>query len=91
MIYKTNLQSIYPYLKDGSNYSKGSADKVIIPESIDELVIFLKNNRCPITISGAGTGMTASRIPESGYIIGYAERNNGDYNIAVYKNGDFIE
>ncbi len=69
MIYKINPQTISPYLKDASNFSGGSADKVIIPESSDELIAFLKNNDHPITIAGAGTGMTASRIPESGLII----------------------
>ena len=69
MIYKTDLQTISPYLKDASNFAGGSADKVIIPESFDELTSFLESNKHLVTIAGAGTGMTASRIPESGYII----------------------
>ena len=69
MIYKTDPQAISPYLQDASNYTGGFADKVIIPESIEELASFLKTNIQPITIAGAGTGMTASRIPESGFII----------------------
>ena len=69
MIYKTDPQAISPYLQDASNYTDGFADKVIIPESIEELASFLKTNIQPITIAGAGTGMTASRIPESGCII----------------------
>ena len=58
MIYKIDPQTISPYLKDASNYSGGSADKVIIPESSDELIAFLQNNNRPITIAGAGTGKT---------------------------------
>ena len=69
MIYKTDPQAISPYLQDASNYLGGFADKVVIPESIEELSSFLKNNTQQITIAGAGTGMTASRIPESGCII----------------------
>ena len=69
MIYKIDPKTISPYLADASNYSGGLADKVIIPESVDELIAFLKINESPITIAGAGTGMTASRIPESGLII----------------------
>ena len=69
MIYKKDPQAIAPYLKDASNYLEGRADKIIIPESVDELVNFLEVNDLPITISGAGTGMTASRIPESGSIL----------------------
>ena len=69
MIYKTDPQAISPYLQDASNYVGGFADKVVIPESIEELSSFLKTNTQQITIAGAGTGMTASRIPESGCII----------------------
>ncbi len=69
MIRKTDPQTIAPYLTDASNFSGGSADEVIIPESVDELIIFLKSNDRPITIAGAGTGVTASCIPESGLII----------------------
>ena len=69
MIYKTDFQAISPYLQDASNYLGGFADKVVIPESIEELSSFLKTNSQPITIAGAGTGMTASRIPESGCVI----------------------
>jgi len=69
MIYKTDPQEISPYLQDASNYLGGFADKVVIPESIEELRSFLKTNTQQITIAGAGTGMTASRIPESGCII----------------------
>ncbi len=69
MIRKTDPQTISPYLIDASNYSGGSAEEVIIPESEDELILFLKNNELPITVAGAGTGVTASRIPDSGLII----------------------
>ena len=44
MIYKIDPQTISPYLKDASNFSGGSASKIIIPESSDELITFLKNN-----------------------------------------------
>ena len=69
MIRKSDPQTIAPYLKDASNYAEGSAEEVIIPESIDELIIFLGGNNRPITVAGAGTGVTASRIPQSGVIV----------------------
>ena len=69
MICKTDPQAISPYLQDASNYVGGYADKVVIPESIEELSSFLKTNTQQITIAGAGTGLTASRIPETGCII----------------------
>ena len=69
MILKSDPQAISPYLQDASNYLGGFAEKVVIPESTEELSSFLKTNTKPITIAGAGTGMTGSRIPESGYVI----------------------
>lgn len=75
MLRKTDSESIAPYLRDASNFSGGSANEVIIPEDIDDLISFLKSNRDPITISGAGTGVTASRIPLSGKIVSLEKFN----------------
>ncbi|MFQ5444761.1 MAG: FAD-binding oxidoreductase, partial [Nitrospinales bacterium] len=69
MIRKTDPESVAPYLKDASNFSGGVADEVVIPENVEELRSFLKSNRDPVTVSGAGTGLTASRIPLSGSIL----------------------
>lgn len=69
MIRKTDPQTIAPYLRDASNFSSGNAEEVVIPESRGELVAFLKENQKPITVAGAGTGLTASRIPYSGIIV----------------------
>ena len=69
MIRKTDPQTIAPYLKDASNFSGGCADEVIIPETTSELVDFLQTNSLPVTVAGAGTGLTASRIPNAGVII----------------------
>lgn len=75
MIRKTSGEMIAPYLKDASNYSSGNAEEVLIPETVDELVKFLKNDSRPITISGAGTGLTASRIPSEGIIVSLEKFN----------------
>jgi len=69
MIRKTNKETIAPYLRDASNYSIGNAEEVLIPENVNELVGLLKNDARSITIAGAGTGLTASRIPSNGVII----------------------
>ena len=58
-----------PYLRDASGFLGGKASEVIIPETVEELSDFLKTNRQPITIAGAGTGVTAGRIPSDGIII----------------------
>ncbi|MBL7019050.1 MAG: FAD-binding oxidoreductase [Nitrospinaceae bacterium] len=69
MIRKTKPEFIAPYLRDASNFSGGNAEEVVIPETPDELIAFLKNETRKITISGAGTGLTASRIPSEGVIV----------------------
>ena len=76
MLRKTDPDSIAPYLRDASNFSGGSAVEVIIPEDAAELVSFLKTNDGPITIAGAGTGVTASRIPLSGKVVSLERLNH---------------
>jgi len=75
MIRKNDPQTIAPYLKDASNFSGGCADEVIIPETTGELVEFLQTNRHPVTVAGAGTGLTASRIPKTGVIVSLEKFN----------------
>jgi len=69
MIRKTEPESIAPYLRDASNYSEGQASEVVVPENREELIDFLKSNEQPITVAGAGTGLTASRVPLAGIIV----------------------
>lgn len=69
MIVKRAPEGIAPYLRDASNFPGGSADEVLIPETLEDLTGFLKSNTLPVTVAGAGTGLTASRIPESGRIV----------------------
>ena len=75
MIKKTSKESIAPYLIDASNYPKGYADEVLVPENVDELIEFLKKDSRNITIAGAGTGLTASRIPSDGIVISLEKFN----------------
>ncbi len=75
MIRKTEPAFIAPYLRDASNFSGGNAEEVIIPETSDELTIFLQNEIRPVTVAGAGTGVTASRIPSGGVIVSLERLN----------------
>ncbi|MBT3510379.1 MAG: FAD-binding oxidoreductase [Nitrospina sp.] len=75
MIRKIKPEFIAPYLRDASNFSGGNAEEVVIPESSDELADFLKKETRPITIAGAGTGLTASRIPSGGIIVSLERLN----------------
>ena len=60
-----------PYLADSSGF-RGSAERICVPESEAELAEVLREataSRTPVTISGAGTGLTGGRVPQSGWLI----------------------
>ena len=71
---KKDPTGIAPYLKDASNFSGGQADEVWIPETREELVSILKDNDRPITIAGAGTGLTAGADPLKHLLVQVAVR-----------------
>jgi FAD/FMN-containing dehydrogenase len=59
------------YLEDASGF-KGQADKVLVPASESELLEIVREaslNKMPVTISGAGTGVTGGRVAQSGWVI----------------------
>lgn len=59
------------YLIDASGF-KGHAEKVLIPASETELLQIIaeaSRNKIPVTISGAGTGVTGGRVAQSGWVI----------------------
>ncbi|MFP4368930.1 MAG: FAD-binding oxidoreductase [Candidatus Kapaibacterium sp.] len=77
MIIKKNKDIPEDYLKDASNY-RGNADALYIPESVDELKNCLKslyNEEVPITLAGAGTGLTGGRVPAGGALISTEKLN----------------
>ncbi len=63
--------SFEPYLHDASGYH-GEASEVYLPASVDELRQIVRNSaaqRTPMTIAGAGTGLTGARVPHGGCVI----------------------
>jgi FAD/FMN-containing dehydrogenase len=59
------------YLEDASGYL-GSADEVFVPDSEDELQAVLRRalaTNTPVTIAGAGTGVTGARVPLGGWVV----------------------
>jgi FAD/FMN-containing dehydrogenase len=77
MIIKSDSDLIQNYLSDASNI-KGKADKVFIPEDIDEMNKILKDHndhKTPITISAGGTGTTGSRVSSKGSILSVEKLN----------------
>ena len=59
------------YVIDASGYS-GWADKVLLPETEQEVAEILKaanDTNTPITLSGAGYGLTGGRVAEGGWVM----------------------
>ncbi len=60
-----------PFLEDSSGY-RGFADQVFAPANVEELRTIVSNASAantPVTIAGAGTGLTGARVPRGGWVI----------------------
>src|SRR5438477_6432793 len=60
-----------PYLTDASGY-RGSAERIFLPASEAEVADVLREAtaaRIPVTIAGAGTGLTGGRVPQTGWLV----------------------
>lgn len=66
------VNSISPeYLTDASGFT-GFADEVYVPSREAEIVTFLQtasNLRTPVTVAGAGSGLTGARVPQGGAVL----------------------
>lgn len=63
--------SVEPFLEDSSGY-RGHADRVVIPASlteVEEVVRTCTRERIPLTVAGAGTGLTGARVPQQGWVL----------------------
>jgi D-lactate dehydrogenase (cytochrome) len=72
MLTKTQPDEIQDYLSDASFVPGGHASSVVFPESAEEVASILReatNTKTPVTISGAGTGTVAGRVPFGGIVI----------------------
>jgi len=59
------------YLTDASGFT-GWAERLIVPESEAEVLEALTEavrTRTPVTIAGAGSGLTGSRVPQGGWVL----------------------
>lgn len=64
-------QADSPYLTDASGY-RGSAERIFLPASEAEVAQILQRasaQRMPVTIAGAGTGLTGGRVPHTGWLL----------------------
>ena len=66
------IESISPaYLEDASGY-RGHAERVIIPADEMGVVAALREASAagvPVTVAGAGTGVTGARVPQGGWVL----------------------
>jgi len=69
---KTNPDEIESFLSDASFIRDGHADRVVLPESVEEISEILANanrERVPVTVSGAGTGTVGGRVAFGGIVL----------------------
>jgi D-lactate dehydrogenase (cytochrome) len=72
MVTKTEPDEIQSFLTDASFIREGHADRVVLPESVEEISEILASaNRehLPVTVSGAGTGTVGGRVPFGGLVL----------------------
>ena len=72
MLTKSQPDEIQSYVADSSHVTGGFADRVVFPETAAEIADILREatrNRTPVTISGAGTGTVAGRVPFGGVVL----------------------
>ena len=72
MLTKTQPDEIQDFLSDASHLRGGHADRVVFPETAEEVAAILSEaarTRTQVTISGAGTGTVAGRVPFGGIVI----------------------
>ena len=69
---KTSPDEIESFLSDASFIREGHADRVVLPESVEEVSEILASaNRehVPVTVSGAGTGTVGGRVAFGGIVL----------------------
>jgi D-lactate dehydrogenase (cytochrome) len=69
---KSQPDEIQSFLADSSHVRGGFAERVVFPESVEEVAEILRQatrNQTPVTISGAGTGTVAGRVPFGGIVL----------------------
>jgi D-lactate dehydrogenase (cytochrome) len=72
MLIKSDPDEIQSFLSDASHMQEGHAERVVFPESAEEVAEILRDatrDHTPITISGAGTGTVGGRIPFAGTVL----------------------
>jgi len=69
---KSNPDEIESFLTDASFIRDGHADRVVLPDSVEEIseiIAQANHDRVPVTVSGAGTGTVGGRVPFGGLVL----------------------
>src|ERR1700730_7875374 len=72
MLTKSPPDEIQSFIEDSSHVRGGFAERVLFPETAEEVAEVLlqaSTDRTPVTISGAGTGTVAGRVPFGGIVL----------------------
>jgi D-lactate dehydrogenase (cytochrome) len=89
MLKKSDPDEIQSYLSDASYLSGGFASEVVFPESdgeVSELLAGATRAKTPVTVSGAGTGTVAGRVPFGGIVLA-TDRLNAIRNVEHLPDG----
>ena len=76
---KINADEIQSYLSDASFIREGHAERVVLPESVEEVSEILASanrERVPVTVSGAGTGTVGGRVAFGGIVLATDKLNH---------------
>jgi D-lactate dehydrogenase (cytochrome) len=88
---KSSSEDVQLYLSDASFIREGHAERVVFPESIDEISEVLASanrDRIPVTVSGAGTGTVGGRVAFGGIVLA-TEKLNRIERIVHQEDGGF--
>ena len=69
---KIDADEIQSFLTDASFIRDGYAERVVLPESVEEVAEILaraNRERIPVTVSGAGTGTVGGRVALGGIVL----------------------
>lgn len=89
MLTKSDPDEIQAYLSDSSYLPSGHADRVVFPETAEDIAEILRaaaRDKTPVTISGAGTGTVGGRVPAAGIVLA-TDKLNQIKSIAHNKDG----
>src|SRR6266404_195021 len=84
MLTKSQPDEIQSFLGDSSHVSGGFAERVVFPDNAHDVADILREasrTQTPVTISGAGTGTVAGRVPFGGVVLA-TDKLNGIKQIA---------